>query len=43
MLNIENLGKGLRMIREFFKFTQKQMAEVLRMKPSTYKNMANKT
>ena len=38
MINIENLGKRLRIIREFFKFTQQQMADVLQMNPSTYKN-----
>ena len=29
MINIENVGKRLRMVREFFKFTQQKMSEVL--------------
>lgn len=37
MLNNENIGKRLRQVREFFKFTQRRMAEVLRVQESTYK------
>ncbi|HLP47144.1 MAG TPA: helix-turn-helix transcriptional regulator, partial [Candidatus Kapabacteria bacterium] len=37
MLNSENIGKRLRRMREFFKFTQHRMAEVLKIQESTYK------
>ncbi|MCU0289317.1 MAG: helix-turn-helix domain-containing protein [Acidobacteria bacterium] len=37
MLNSENIGKRLRQVREFFKFTQQRMAEVVRIQESTYK------
>ena len=29
MINIKNVGKRIRMVREFFKFTQQKMSEVL--------------
>ena len=38
MINIENVGKRLRMVREFFKFTQQKMADVLQMN-LTYSNV----
>ncbi len=37
MLNIKNIGKRLRQVREFFKFTQHRMAEVLKIQDVTYK------
>jgi transcriptional regulator with XRE-family HTH domain len=37
MLNSENIGKRLRQVREFFKFTQQRMAEIVRLQESTYK------
>ncbi|MCX6583610.1 MAG: helix-turn-helix transcriptional regulator [Candidatus Aminicenantes bacterium] len=37
MLNNENIGKRLRQVREIFKFTQRRMAEVVRIQESTYK------
>jgi len=37
MLNNQNIGKRLKQVREFFKFTQRRMAEVVRIQESTYK------
>jgi transcriptional regulator with XRE-family HTH domain len=37
MLNIKNIGQRLRQVREFFKFTQHRMAEVLKIQDVTYK------
>ena len=37
MINFVNVGKRLRIVREFFKFTQQQMANVLKMNLATYK------
>jgi hypothetical protein len=32
ILNIQNIGEGLRLVREFFKFTQQRMAEVIEVR-----------
>ncbi len=37
MLNNENIGKRLKQVREISKFTQRRMAEMLRVQDSTYK------
>lgn len=37
MLNNENMGKRLKQVREILKITQRRMAEVLRVRESTYK------
>ncbi|MDQ1350772.1 MAG: Helix-turn-helix domain, partial [Acidobacteriota bacterium] len=37
MINNENIGKRLKQVRDIFKFTQRRMAEMLRVQESTYK------
>ncbi|HLP45379.1 MAG TPA: helix-turn-helix transcriptional regulator [Candidatus Deferrimicrobium sp.] len=37
MINIEEIGKRLRKVRESFNFTQPRMAEIIRVQDGTYK------
>jgi transcriptional regulator with XRE-family HTH domain len=37
MINAENIGKRLRQVREFVKYTQFQMSQLLRIQLGTYK------
>jgi len=37
MINIVNIGKRLKQVRESFKYTQRRMADIIRVQDGTYK------